>query len=191
MNPKWVLATQNKGKILEFQRLFQEHGVDIVSFELGQEVAETGQTFQENALLKAQAFAHASGHIALADDSGLEVEALGGQPGVFSARWAGPDQNYVEVFKILEERLADVNKPRATFVCALCLYADGHAPQYFEGRLEGHLQFPPTGIQGFGYDPIFVPNGYDVTLAQMSPEDKNQISHRSQALCQLIDHLSR
>ncbi len=189
MNPTWVLATQNKGKIREFRTLLQSHGVEIIPYELEFDVEETGQTFQENALVKAQVFTKASGKPALADDSGLAVEALDGAPGVLSARWAGPDQDYRHVFKTLEERLLGVIKPRAAFVCALCLCSPDRAPQFFEGRLEGHIQFPPAGEHGFGYDPIFVPEGYDVTLAQMSLEDKNQISHRSQALRCLIKTL--
>jgi XTP/dITP diphosphohydrolase len=189
VNPTWVLATQNKGKVREFQKLFQSHGIEIVTYDLGFEVEETGQTFQENALLKAQAFAQVSGSPALADDSGLSIEALNGAPGVLSARWAGPDQDYLQVFETLEERLGGIIKPRAAFVCVLCLCSPDKAPQFFEGKLDGHIQFPPSGEQGFGYDPIFVPDGYDVTLAQMSMDDKNQISHRSRALRCLINAL--
>src|SRR5690606_28384106 len=144
--------------------------------------------FAENALLKARAAASASGLPALADDSGLVVPALGGEPGVHSARWAGPDRDFGRAMAEVERRLEALGTAdrRAHFVCALALaWPDGHA-EIFEGAVHGRLVWPPRGTRGFGYDPMFQPDGHDLTFGEMDPEAKHAISHRAKAFEKLI-----
>lgn len=178
----WVLATQNQNKIREFQAIFSSRGVSLQPYRMDKDVEETGGTFHENALIKAKAYAIASGFPALADDSGLVIPSLGGAPGVYSARWAGPDQAYKSVFDGFEAQLKGVLKPKAAFICVLCLYTSDADIKFYEGRLDGHLTFPGRGKHGFGYDPIFIPEGEERTCGEMLPQDKNAISHRRKAL---------
>jgi XTP/dITP diphosphohydrolase len=185
MTNTWMLATQNPGKVREFQQLLSRVGIQIAPAPRDLDVAETGETFAANALLKAQAYGDAFGSAALADDSGIMIEALDGAPGIYSARWA-PEGDYERLFEQLADQLQDVKKPKAAFVCVLCLYTPGQAPRFYEGRLEGHLTFPPRGEYGFGYDPIFVPEGYKQTCAQLGEDVKNGISHRRRALDLLL-----
>ncbi|HOO81031.1 MAG TPA: RdgB/HAM1 family non-canonical purine NTP pyrophosphatase [Alphaproteobacteria bacterium] len=186
-----VLATHNAGKAREIADLL---GPYISTFytagELGlPEPEETESTFAGNARLKALAAAKASGKPALADDSGLSVTALGGDPGIYSARWAQkPDgtRDFSYAMNKVEEALGTAEDRSAAFVCALCLaWPDGHV-EIFEGRAEGHLEFPPRGTHGFGYDPIFVPQGQTITFAQMEPDQKHAMSHRADAFRQLV-----
>jgi XTP/dITP diphosphohydrolase len=189
-----VLASHNPGKLAELQTLLAPHGVAITSSrELGlPEPAETGRTFADNARLKAHAAARASGLPALADDSGLEVHGLGGAPGIHSARWAGPERDFAKAMARVRDELsrrfgafARADR-RATFVAVLCLaWPDGH-DELAQGRVEGELVDPPRGSRGFGYDPIFVPNGYTQTFGEMAPADKHQLSHRARALRRLV-----
>jgi XTP/dITP diphosphohydrolase len=195
---KLVIASHNQGKVREIRALLAPFGIEPISAgELGlPEPEETGATFAENALLKAQASAQGSGLVALADDSGLCVEALGGAPGVYTADWAekqsfegGPGRDWYLAMGKVEGKLSelgpDVNRS-AAFVCTLALaWPDGKSA-IFEGRVEGSLTWPPRGTLGFGYDPVFVPTGGSQTFAEIAPEDKHAISHRADAFAKLV-----
>ncbi|HZT46630.1 MAG TPA: RdgB/HAM1 family non-canonical purine NTP pyrophosphatase [Hyphomicrobiaceae bacterium] len=184
-----VVASHNAGKVREIIDLVAPHGLSVVSAgELGlPEPEETGSTFADNARLKALAAARAAGLPALADDSGLEVHALGGLPGIYSARWAGPAKDFSVAMARVAEELEARNAwtrspgPAANFVAALCLaWPDGETAS-FEGRVDGHLVWPPRGTKGFGYDPMFVPEGHDQTFGEMEPDAKHALSHRARA----------
>jgi XTP/dITP diphosphohydrolase len=187
-----VLATHNHGKLEEFRALMAPLGVEVTSVgALGLPVPEeTGETFRENALIKAMAAMAATGLPSLADDSGLCVEALDGEPGVHTADWAGPERDWSAAMAKVEARLqaigADVAaKRRATFVSTLCLvWPDGHTEE-FEGRVCGTLVWPPRGALGHGYDPMFQPDGEARTFAEMAEAEKNLISHRARSFGQL------
>jgi XTP/dITP diphosphohydrolase len=185
-----VAASHNEGKVRELVELFAPYGMEMVSAgSLGlPEPEETGATFVENAKLKALAAAQGADLLALADDSGLEVAALGGEPGIHSARWGGPAKDFGLAVRRVHEALeargaADL---RANFTCALALAAPGGAAKVFEGKVFGTLAWPPRGTRGFGYDPIFVPDGYDETFGEMDPALKNRLSHRMRAFEQLM-----
>ncbi|MEV0312937.1 RdgB/HAM1 family non-canonical purine NTP pyrophosphatase [Nonomuraea fuscirosea] len=179
-----VLATRNAGKIAELRRILS--GFDVVGLEefpaIG-EVAETGVTFEENALLKAHAVAKGSGLPAVADDSGLCVDVLNGMPGVFSARWAGSHGDDRANLDLLLAQISDVpaGKLSAHFACAAALALPSGEHRVVEGTLPGRLVTTPRGSNGFGYDPIFVPDGDERTTAEMPPEEKDAISHRGRA----------
>jgi XTP/dITP diphosphohydrolase len=178
-----VIATHNPGKLVEMTALLAPFGIATVSAgELGlPEPEETGTTFEENAALKAQASAEGSGLPALADDSGLVVAALGGDPGIYSARWAGPGKDFATAMRLVEERLAGLIDRGAYFVAVLALAFPGGEVACFRGESHGHLVFPPRGGRGFGYDPIFLPKGGGETFGEMEPEEKHAISHRAEA----------
>ncbi len=183
-----VVATHNKGKLREFRDLFDPLRITVFSSgELGApEPDETGLTFEENARLKAEATAAFTGRLSLADDLGLAVDALGGAPGIHSARWAGEPRDFYRAMSKVEDDLKAAgaiapNDRSARFVCVLCLANPAGAVQFFEGTVPGHLVWPPRGAKGFGYDPMFVPNGYDETFGEMDPEKKHAISHRARA----------
>jgi XTP/dITP diphosphohydrolase len=186
--PELVLATRNKGKIAEVQRLLTEHAPHITlrsvaDFNLD-DVDETGTTFEENALLKAETIARQTGLPALADDSGIAIDALGGAPGIYSARWSGVHgDDAANIAKVLEE-LADVadSERGAQFVCVIALSLPDGRHLTVRGEVEGHVRRAPVGEHGFGYDPIFQPVGFDITTAQMDPATKDVISHRGKAL---------
>ena len=190
---KLVIASHNAGKVREIGALLAEHGIEAISaadLDLP-EPEETGTTFVANAELKALQAADLSGLPALADDSGLCVEALGGDPGVYTANWAetpnGRDWNLAmtKVEQALATKGPDASRA-AHFVCVLALaWPDGHV-QWFEGRAEGTLTWPPRGDVGFGYDPVFVPAGGDQTYAELDPAQKHAISHRADAFAQFI-----
>jgi XTP/dITP diphosphohydrolase len=185
-----VIASHNAGKVREIAELLGPFGIEPVSaasLDLP-EPEETGITFIANAELKAMAAADLSGLPALADDSGLCVEALGGDPGIYSARWAGPDKDFgmamQRVWQEINARGPDAGHD-AYFICALCVaWPDGHT-ESFEGRIDGAIVWPPRGTQGFGYDPIFVPYGHHQTFGEMDPEAKHAMSHRARAFAQL------
>lgn len=187
---KLVIASHNSGKVVEIRALLEPFPVQVVgAAELGlPELEETGETFAENASIKAEAAALQSGEIALADDSGLCVAALDGQPGIYSARWAGPDRDFVAAMTRVEHELKSkaAKDSRAWFVCALALAAPGQTTEIFDGRVFGSLTFPPRGSRGFGYDPIFVPEGYRQTFGEMDPDKKHAISHRAKAFAKLV-----
>lgn len=193
-----VIATHNAGKLKEISALLDPYGIRCVSAgSLGlPEPAETGTTFVENALIKARAAAEASGLAALADDSGLSVAALGGRPGVYTADWAErqwfegePGRDWYMAMGKVEGMLQQQgpDTPRdAWFSCTLALaWPDGEQAVY-EGRIDGTLTWPPRGTLGFGYDPVFVPNGRDQTFAEIAPEEKHRISHRADAFARLV-----
>jgi XTP/dITP diphosphohydrolase len=186
-----VIASHNHGKVSEFRALFEPFQVDLTSVsELNHvEPDETGATFKANAELKALAAATLSGHPALADDSGLCVEALNGQPGIYSARWAGPKKDFDFAMEKIRLGLVEdgLLNTRAYFICGLALaWPDGHV-EYFEGRVDGDLVWPPRGLKGFGYDPMFKPDGHEETFGEMEPDAKHAMSHRADAFRQLID----
>jgi len=183
-----VIASHIAGKVREIGELLLPFGIAVSSAgELGLPgPEETGESFIENALIKARASAQASGLPALADDSGLSVDVLGGAPGIHSARWAGPEQNFDVAMQKIMEATADFEMVRAHFVCALALcWPDGHT-ETFEGSVHGSLAWPTRGNNGFGYDPMFVPVNYTRTFAEMDPAEKHAISHRADAFRQMV-----
>ena len=193
---KLVVASHNPGKVREIAALLEPFQIETVSaaaLEL-EEPEETGATFAENAALKALAAARASGLMALADDSGLCVDALDGAPGLFSARWAGAEKDFSKAMGLIEEKLikAGATAPeqrRAHFICALCLaWPDGHT-ELFEGTVDGTMVWPPRGTHGFGYDPVFQPRGHTITFGEMDPARKHAMSHRAAAFARLQDAL--
>jgi|RhiMethySRZTD1v2_1073278.scaffolds.fasta_scaffold00115_78 XTP/dITP diphosphohydrolase len=201
LSGRLVIATHNPGKLREMRELLAPHGVEAVSAgELGlPEPPETGTTFAANARIKAQNAAERAGLPAFADDSGLAVDALGGEPGIHSARWAGPAKDFgaamAEVDRRLRERGAVTPaERRAHFVSALCVaWPDGHVEE-FEARVDGGLVWPPRGAQGFGYDPMFLPDGLDRTFGELSAAEKHGLpphgrglSHRARAFIKLAE----
>lgn len=192
-----LIASHNLGKVREIGALLVGLGLTCDSVgDLGlEEPEETAATFAGNAELKALAAALAAGRVSLADDSGLAVDALGGAPGIYSARWAGPEKDFQSAMKTVEDALQAEAKEgvvdrRARFVCALSLaWPDGHV-ETFQGEIAGHLVWPPRGERGFGYDPVFVPEGEDMTFGEMDPDHKHRISHRARAFEKLLVRLS-
>jgi len=184
-----VIASHNDGKVREIGELLSPFGVTVTSAGALNlpEPEEDGDTFVENALIKARASAMTSKLPALADDSGLAVDVLGGAPGIHSARWAGPEKDFGNAMKKVIEATADFEAAKAHFICVLALcWPDGHT-ETFEGTVHGNLTWPPRGELGFGYDPIFVPNGDTRTFAEMDPAEKHAISHRADAFHQMVD----
>jgi XTP/dITP diphosphohydrolase len=186
--PRCVLATRNAHKIPELRDILAAAGtpVELVGLDAypdAPDVAETGLTFAENALLKAHAIAQYTGVAAIADDSGIAVDAMNGMPGVFSARWAGAHGDDAANLALLLGQIGDVPDDRrgAAFVCVAALALPGGAEHVVEGRLTGRVIREPRGTNGFGYDPVFVPEGHTRTTAEMPPEEKNAISHRARA----------
>jgi XTP/dITP diphosphohydrolase len=185
---KLIIASHNAGKVREIGELLAPFGIEVVSAgALGlPEPEETGVTFEENAALKAHAAARAARLPALADDSGVVVPALGGEPGIYSARWAGPTKDFMVAMQKVEERLGRSPDRRASFVAVLALaWPDDHI-EMFRGEVHGTLVWPPRGDKGFGYDPMFVPEGRQVTFGEMDPQAKHAISHRARAFEQLV-----
>jgi XTP/dITP diphosphohydrolase len=185
-----VIATHNEGKVRELGELFAPLGIECVSAKsLGlPEPEETGASFAANAALKAEAAAAASGMTAIADDSGLEVAALGGAPGIHAARWGGPAKDFDLAMQRVQNELeaGGTNDRRANFTCALAVAAPGQLTRVFEGKVFGTVVWPPRGTRGFGYDPIFMPEGYRETFGEMHPAKKNAMSHRMRAFEKLI-----
>jgi len=193
-----ILATHNPGKLQEISALLAPLAISVIpAGTIGlPEPEETGATFAENALIKAKAAATGAGLPALADDSGLAVEALSGEPGIYSARWAGPARDFGVAMRRLEEKLvsAGASAPeqrRAEFICVLSLCLPDAWHQEFEGRVAGRLVWPPRGSLGFGYDPMFMPDGYDMTFGEMPPDAKHDISHRAAAFRKFYRHLEQ
>lgn len=177
-----LVATHNEHKKEEIQQILgRDFAVkSLADYDLHEEIVEDGDSFRANALIKAKYCFEKTGIPSLGDDSGLVVEALGGRPGIFSARYAGDHDFAKNIAKVLEEMQGEENR-KAYFITVLCYYNETGA-QYFEGRVYGNLLDDNKGFKGFGYDPIFVPEGLGQTFAEMNPEDKNKISHRKQAL---------
>lgn len=197
MSHKLVLATRNQGKITEFRRILEELApgqielIGVDQFPHLVDVDETGSTFEENSLLKARYTSEATGLPAIADDSGLCVDALNGDPGIFSARWAGVHgDDRANVEKVLQQ-LADVpdEKRTAHFMCVASLVMPDGRHQVAEGRFEGHILHAPVGENGFGYDPIFQPLGLSISSAQMSAQEKDAMSHRGKSLRAIAPHV--
>jgi XTP/dITP diphosphohydrolase len=200
-----VIATHNQGKLAEFRELFESFDLDLVSArDLGlPEPDETGTSFIENARIKAHAAASGSGLMALADDSGLCVDAIGGKPGVYTANWAGSAANggrdYMVGMRRVEDALqaAGASTPaqrRGSFNATLCLAAPDGTDDVYEGKVEGTLVWPPRGDLGFGFDPVFMPDGYDITFGEMPSSDKHSwshghagLSHRAKAFAKLVE----
>lgn len=197
MSHKLVLATRNQGKIEEFRRILEELApgqIDLIGvdqFPHLVDVDETGSTFEENSLLKARYTSEATGLPAIADDSGLCVDALNGDPGIYSARWAGTHgDDRANLEKVLDQ-LKDVPDENRTayFICVASLVLPDGRQQVAEGRFEGHILHAPVGNNGFGYDPIFQPLGMSISSAQMSAEEKDLVSHRGKSLRSLAPHV--
>jgi XTP/dITP diphosphohydrolase len=193
---KLLIATHNKGKLEEFRQIFAPHGVDVTSAgELGlAEPEETENTFLGNARIKAHAAMKASGMITLADDSGLCVDALNGDPGVYTADWAGPSRDWNMAMRLVEEKLQAAgattpDKRTGTFNATLVVLWPNGDERVFVGKAPGHLVWPPRGKLGHGYDPVFVPAGQEQTFAEMTHAKKNSLSHRGAALTQLLKEL--
>ncbi len=184
---KLIFATGNENKMREIREILAGRGYEILSMKeagIDIDVEENGKTFSENALIKARAISEASGELVLADDSGLEIDALGGEPGIYSARYMGHDTSYVEKNNNLIQRLEGVpdEKRTARFVCAMAaVFPDGRE-EVVVGTMEGRIGYEIAGENGFGYDPIFYLPEYGKTSAEISPEEKNAISHRGKAL---------
>lgn len=191
-----VIATHNKGKLEEFHQLFGPYGVDVTSAgELGlAEPVETEDSFLGNARIKAAAALNETSMITLSDDSGLCVDALGGAPGVYTADWAGPSRDWMMAMRTVEEKLqaAGATKPEqrtASFNCTLVVQWPDGDERVYVGKAPGHLVWPPRGALGHGYDPVFVPDGADITFGEMTHGQKNAISHRARALALLLKDL--
>ena len=183
-----VLATHNPGKLPEIEALLGGHYSVVTAGSLNlPEPDETESTFVGNALLKARHAANLSGEVAIADDSGMSVTALDGAPGIFSARWAGPDKDFAFAMKKVEQRLEEIgsNDRSAWFTSALAVAWPNGPAVVVEGRVDGTLTFPPRGTRGFGYDPIFIPEGHDQTFGEMDRATKEADSHRTRAFARL------
>ena len=186
-NSRLVLATHNPGKVREIKQLLQSWAIyPIPASDMGLiEPVETGSSFAENATLKAKLAAYQSGLPALADDSGLCVNGLGGRPGIYSARWAGESKDFGQAMQQVENELTGQNDRSAYFTCALCLFWPDGMSLHAEAKVDGQIVWPPQGNNGFGYDPIFRPAGYDLTFGQMLASDKYAIDHRAKAFAEL------
>jgi XTP/dITP diphosphohydrolase len=196
-----VLATRNAKKLAELDRLLASAGLDVEilgsdAFSDLPEIEETGSTFAENSLIKARAVAAHTGLIAIADDSGLCVDALDGQPGIYSARWAGPGATDESNLDLVLEQIRDVEPAQRTahFACAAALVLPSGEEYVVQGQVDGVLLTQRRGVGGFGYDPIFLPDGFDITTAEMTSDQKDAISHRGQAMRALVpliqDHVN-
>ena len=193
-----VLATHNAHKVAEFQHILGERmpGLTVLPYD-GPEPVEDGTSFDENAFIKARAAASHSGRIALADDSGIAVDVMGGAPGIFSARWAGPGRGAEANLELLLAQLGDIRHPHRTahFHCTIALVVPDAAGTPFEyaavGEWPGRIATERAGVNGFGYDPIFLPDGFDVSAAELVPEVKNAHSHRARAFRALVPELER
>ncbi|MFZ4125518.1 MAG: RdgB/HAM1 family non-canonical purine NTP pyrophosphatase [Rickettsiales bacterium] len=192
-----VLASHNQGKLVEIRDLLKPYALDVISAADKQvsEPEETGSSFAENAALKALHSARATGLIALADDSGLSVAGLDGAPGIYSARWAGERKDFTfamqRVHDALDAKGIDPQGAEASFICNLALGWPDGVVEHVEGEIKGTLTFPPRGDKGFGYDPIFIPDGYDVTFAELDANTKHRISHRGRAFALLATRLAK
>ncbi|MBU5466544.1 XTP/dITP diphosphatase [Virgibacillus sp. MSJ-26] len=192
-----IIATKNKGKAKEFEEFFKPHGIRTISLldfvEEPQDIEETGVTFKENAALKAETMSNELNKPVLADDSGLIIDALDGRPGIFSARYAGePKNDQANIEKVLNE-LRDVTEKNRTarFICVIAIAQPDQQTIFKTGYCEGHISFSETGTHGFGYDPIFIPEGYTNSMAELTSDEKNLISHRSHAIKQLEQWIQR
>jgi len=182
-NDELIVASHNQGKVKEINILLQPLGIKTrsISEYSNKEPIEDGLTFEENALIKAQSANNLTGMNSLSDDSGLCIEALNGKPGIYSARWAGPNKSFDLAMTKIEKLLKDKQNKNAYFVCALALVTKNKKSFSFIGTVKGKISFPPKGTNGFGYDPIFIPDNYRKSFGEMLPSEKDIISHRSDA----------
>lgn len=187
---KLVVASHNEGKVREIEELLAPLGFEVVSAEGLAEPEETGATFEDNAILKARAACEATGLAALADDSGLSVDALDGAPGIYSARWAGETKDFSVAMARVERELGR-RGTSAKFVCVLALARPDEPVRTFRGEVHGRLVFPPRGAKGFGYDPIFAADGMSETFGEIDPKLKHAISHRAKAFEKFVASLNR
>lgn len=195
---KIVIASHNAGKVREINDLFKKTNVQTISLKTFNinEPREAGSTFIENSILKSRNASIKTNFPAIADDSGLCVSIINNEPGIYSARWAGRTKDYKLAMNKIEKKIqtiSDMKKKdrKAFFVCALSLYFPDHTYKVFEGKIHGHLQFPPKGANGFGYDPIFVPVGFSKTFGEMKYNFKERISHRAKAFQKLMQYLKK
>ncbi len=188
MSKEILIATHNQHKKEEIQQILGEEFLvkSLTDYNIHEEIVEDGNSFHENALIKAKYCFEKTGIPSLGDDSGLVVEALKGKPGIFSARYAGNHDFEKNIEKVLCEMQNEENR-KAYFVTVMCLF-DENGENYFEGRIYGNLTQETRGEKGFGYDPIFIPENYEITFAEMKPEEKNAISHRKNAIDQFLKH---
>ena len=182
-NDELIVASHNQGKVKEINVLLQPLGIKTSSISKysNKEPIEDGLTFEENALIKAQSANNLTGMNSLSDDSGLCIEALNGKPGIYSARWAGPNKSFDLAMTKIGKLLKDKQNKNAYFVCALALVTKDKKSFCFTGTVKGKISFPPKGTNGFGYDPIFIPDNYRKSFGEMLPSEKDIISHRSDA----------
>jgi len=193
---KIVVASHNAGKVREINALLKKQSIQTISLKNFNEPMETGLTFIENSILKSRNASIKTNFPAIADDSGLCVPILDNEPGIYSARWAGRKKDFNLAMNKIERKMrkvCDMKKKdrKAFFVCALSLYFPDHTYKVFEGKIHGHLQFPPKGANGFGYDPIFVPVGFSKTFGEMKYNFKERISHRAKAFQKLMQYLKK
>ena len=188
-----VIASHNKGKITEFSDLFKDYNLNLSSssdYNI-EEPEENGSSFAENALIKAKATMFGSKKIAISDDSGLCVDCLNGEPGIYSARWAGRNKDFSVAMEKINKKLLEIDPENlnAHFFCALAVEWPNGEYKFYEGAVHGSLSFPPKGNLGFGYDPIFIPTGFDISFGEMEPLKKHSISHRAIAFDKLKKEL--
>lgn len=192
---KLILATQNKNKVIELKRLLSDYPhyevLSLSDINILDDIEETGTTFESNAKLKAMHIHKLTGLACIADDSGIEIEALNNEPGVYSARYLDEDTSYEIKNQSILDRLEGIDNRKARFVSVVCLILSDHEIHTFEGIMPGSIGYEPRGNNGFGYDPIFIPEGYDISYAQMDLETKNQLSHRGQALRKAVEYLEK
>lgn len=192
---KLLLATQNKNKVIELKRLLNDYPqfevYSLSDMNIQDDIEETGTTFEENARLKALHIYRLTGMACLADDSGLEIEALNNEPGVYSARFLGENTAYTIKNQVILDRMKDCKNRSARFVSVVCLVLNEDEVYSFEGIMPGSIGYDAKGDNGFGYDPIFVPLGYDLSYAEMEVDVKNTLSHRGQALRKAVDFLEK
>jgi len=192
---KLILATQNKNKVIELKRLLSDYPhyevLSLSDINIVDDIEETGTTFESNAKLKAMYIHKLTGYACIADDSGIEIEALNNEPGVYSARYLGENTSYEIKNKSILDRLVNSINRNARFVSVVCLILSDQEIHTFEGIMPGSIGFEPRGNNGFGYDPIFVPKGYELSYAEMDIDTKNQLSHRGQALRKAVEYLEK
>jgi len=188
---KIIIASHNPGKVKEINILLNDIRVSALPISIFSKVEpiEDGNSFAQNALIKARNAKNLSSQTSLADDSGLCIDGLNGDPGIYSARWAGKKKNFHEAMSIIEKKLINIDNKNAHFICTLALVTEKNEEYVFEGKINGTLTFPPRGKQGFGYDPIFIPENRILTFGEMGPKQKDLISHRAKAFKQFKESI--
>ena len=188
---KIIIASHNPEKVKEINILLNDINVSALPISIFSKVEpiEDGKNFAQNALIKARNAKNLSNQTSLADDSGLCIDELNGDPGIYSARWAGKNKNFHEAMSIIEKKLINLDNKNAHFICALALVTEKNEEYVFEGKINGTLTFPPRGGKGFGYDPIFIPENKILTFGEMAPKQKDLISHRAKAFKQFKESI--